>query len=137
MPDSQLDIEIGKRLTEFLDELVDGNSRAFALKHGIDPSQLSKIQKGVRGLTVDKAVEFATTYGIDLNWLLTGVGDMYLQNKSGPTQVPDRRLLTKMRKEIDVLKSSLLRLSDLVPSVQEEKPGQEVTFSRNSSDKTR
>ncbi len=68
---------------------------------------------------------------IDAYTLITG------KEKSGSQEKPDQQLLTQLRKEIDVLKASLLRLSDLVPSVQEESLDQEVTYDPKASDKTR
>lgn len=66
---------------------------------------------------------------IDAFWLITG------QKKSGSFK-PDRYLQTLMRNEIDAIKISLLKLSDLVLSEQEESSVQEVTYNHSVEGKT-
>jgi hypothetical protein len=63
--------------------------------------------------------------------------DAIKQRKSGSLEKPDLQLTSQLRNEINVLKASLLRLSDLVPSAQEESLDQEVTYGGRPLDKTR
>jgi transcriptional regulator with XRE-family HTH domain len=111
LPESQLDIEIGERLTELIGFVVDGTSRQLALRLNMDASQLKKIEKGIRGLTVEKAVEISTIYGISLNWLLRGVGDKFIEKeKPGPYQEPDLLTLV-VKQEIEKMQLSLETLA--------------------------
>jgi hypothetical protein len=59
-----------------------------------------------------------------------------VKEKSGALQQPDQILVTQLKREIEVMRASLLRLADLVPSGQEESSGQEVTYGHSLTDKT-
>lgn len=50
------------------------NSRQFALKIGMDPSQLSKIENAVLGLSSEYANKIYELFGVNTSWLLYGRG---------------------------------------------------------------
>ena len=75
---SQVDIEVGKRLTTLIKKLDDINSRQFAISIGIDPSQFSKIQKGAAAISLAKVVEISSKYNVNITWLIQGTGKMFL-----------------------------------------------------------
>lgn len=108
----------------------------FAASVNIDRSQFGRILRGQLNITLKQLLEISSLYKVRCGWLLDDEPPVY-KEKSGSLEKPDQQLLTQLRKEIDVLKASLLRLSDLVPSVQEESLDREVTYDQKASDKTR
>ncbi len=69
---------VGLRLRHFrVQELGDMSQNKFAQSIDIDPSYYSRIERDEAGLAPDKAVNIATTYHVNLNWLLLGTGEVY------------------------------------------------------------
>lgn len=68
---------LGKRLKIFRESLADKPTReAFADKAGIDPSQYSKAERGVKWLGDDKVEELCSKWDVSHDWLYTGKGIM-------------------------------------------------------------
>lgn len=68
--------EVGDRLSEIMRINRVKSTRAFALSVGADPSFFAKIVKGERPLTESIGNEVAEKYGVSLDWLIEGVGEM-------------------------------------------------------------
>lgn len=62
---------LGQRLKS-IREKAGLSARKFAVSIGIDPSQYSKTEKDQLGLPINALAEVASTYDVDLNWLIAG-----------------------------------------------------------------
>lgn len=60
--------------------------KEFAKVVKISPSTLSEYKKGIKKPSMDTLYRISTEYNIDLNWLLTGKGEMLLSQKI-PTEI--------------------------------------------------
>lgn len=97
---------IGKRLEILRDDLRLTNlSLAEAIK--TDNSTVGKIIKGVNNLTNAMLMELYSKYQVNINWLITGNGDMY--NKKSDIKVSDT-LKEAIGNEIEVVRVSLNKL---------------------------
>lgn len=67
---------------------------------------------------------------VDAYWLITG-------KEKSDSMEPDLGLRTQMQSELDAMRASLQKLSELVPLVQAESSIQEVTYSQKLEGKTR
>lgn len=76
--------DIGRRLRE-LQETKSISSRKMALAIGVDPSQFLKIEKGDLNLTQGMVEGLSSQYGISIDWLYNGKGEML---KSGGKGAP-------------------------------------------------
>lgn len=118
---NQLDKEIGERITLLIQELNSQgkmNYGEFSSALGLDPSHFSRIRKGEAGLPKEGLIAISSKFGADINWLLTGSGNMF-KEKSGPSQEPDLNLLTQIRDQIS------LYLNLHKPSISAEVPIEE------------
>lgn len=70
---------VGNRLSEIMRASRVKSSRAFALSVGADPSFFAKIMKGERPLTDLIADAVSKKYGVSLEWVLSGTGEMKLE----------------------------------------------------------
>lgn len=108
------------------------NSRQMAISLDIDPSQYLKIEKGKLNLPVEKAKVLCSTYGIDINWLLTGEGEMLLSTSEKaynaardtnkydpqPTNLTEFLLMDKLNsihRELETLKRQMNELNKKKP----------------------
>ncbi len=58
------------------------NQKEFASKIGISPSRLTEVISGrTKALSAEAVASISREYGVNLNWLLTGEGDMFLPGK--------------------------------------------------------
>lgn len=71
---------VATRIKEIQDKLKI-NSRNFAISIGMDPSQLSKIEKGALGISTQYASKINETYGVNVSWILTGKGEKGIWKK--------------------------------------------------------
>lgn len=53
----------------------------FAAAIGTTPGQLSRILKGEGNLTTEQIKNIAEIYGVNLNWLITGNGEIFTKEK--------------------------------------------------------
>lgn len=79
-------LTLAQRLKKFRESvLVDGkpiSARAFAMSISVDQSHYNKCEKGERNLSADNYKDIQTLYGLNLNWLLTGEGEMSIPTTS-------------------------------------------------------
>lgn len=79
-------LTLAQRLKKFRESvLVDGkpiSARAFAMSISVDQSHYNKCEKGERNLSADNYKDIQTLYGLNLNWLLTGEGEMSIHSTS-------------------------------------------------------
>lgn len=75
-------LTLAQRLKKFRESVtVDGrpiSARAFAFSINVDQSHYNKCEKGERNLSEDNYKDIQSLYGLNLNWLLSGEGSMFL-----------------------------------------------------------
>jgi hypothetical protein len=69
-----------QEITERVNVLIDGypSVRAFAMKVGIDPGNLTKKRAGGQPWTINDIKKICNAIGTSKDWLIDGVGDMYV-----------------------------------------------------------
>lgn len=75
-------IEAGKRLIE-LQEKLKVNSRQFAIAINADPSYVSKMEKGEKGISKTNLKKIEDKYNVNIQWLLFGKESMFKQKENG------------------------------------------------------
>lgn len=68
--------EISQRLFEYITNDVVTTPSQFAVKAGIDASGFHKMLKGQQKITKGTLKKISDAYGLSLDWLLTGEGEM-------------------------------------------------------------
>ena len=84
--------EIGKRL-KFIREFKKLNQRDFGENLGIQYQHVSKYERGETVPTWENLIKLIDIYGVNVNWLLTGKGNMFL-SPMGYEEVEDKPILT-------------------------------------------
>lgn len=72
--------KIGEELRKFFKE-QNLTQKEVALKAGLPPSYITKIYKGERGFGKEMAEKWQTLFGLSKTYLLTGEGEMLIDNK--------------------------------------------------------
>lgn len=70
-----------KHLEELIN-ILKMNQKEFAEATEINPGQLSRILAGKGSLTYDHLVNISKKYNVNLNWLITGKGEVFTKDKS-------------------------------------------------------
>lgn len=83
-------VEIGKRITECREKLGERQGE-FAASAGISRSYLSKVETGVQQPSFDMIYKLVTNRNISIDWLITGIGQMFL--------IPDDHIFNKLDDE--------------------------------------
>lgn len=72
---------------KILIDTLELSQKAFAEKLGISPNVLTELFKGrSKGLSEQTLIAIANEFKVNLNWLLTGHGDMFLSGKPSTPQ---------------------------------------------------
>lgn len=69
--------DVIKRLSDYIEYDVITKPTKFAKDVGIDPSGFMKMLKGTQPITVNTLKKVSAATGLNLKWLMDGVGDMY------------------------------------------------------------
>lgn len=69
-------LEVAKRLSEYIECDAITTPSQFAAKAGIDTSGFHKMLKGQLKITATTLKKIAAAYGLNMSWLLTGEGEM-------------------------------------------------------------
>ena len=75
-----MDIEVGKRLKE-IRSYFHISQKDFATKYGISQQALSRYEMGKSYISDEIKKSLAKEFGININWLLTGEGKMFLKEE--------------------------------------------------------
>lgn len=102
---NQLDIEIGSRLTQIV-EYLGMSSRAFAIDNGFDTSAFSKLEKGERGITLEKLVDISAKHSISIDWIMTGHGSMFKEKAATESAAADQEAIESYKTALEQLKTS-------------------------------
>lgn len=132
-------LEIAKRLSEYIEYDAITTPSQFASKAGIDASGFHKMLKGQLKITSATLKKIATAYGLNMQWLLTGEGDMmskpgaavtYTQSNSGGNNQQgnnnnqfnlspdDAAHIQELEKEIEHLRAQLAHKDDIIAEMR-------------------
>lgn len=78
--------DIAKKITKIRLE-NNMNQREFSSQMNISQGYLSKIEKGIIGLSEDFLLRLREVFKVDINWLLTGMGESYIKEKNEETSI--------------------------------------------------
>jgi len=70
-----------KHLEELIN-ILKMNQKEFAEATEINPGQLSRILAGKGSLTYEHLIKIAEIFNVNLNWLVTGKGEIFTKDKS-------------------------------------------------------
>ncbi|MBF0238920.1 MAG: helix-turn-helix transcriptional regulator [SAR324 cluster bacterium] len=71
-----------KRFQQIIQSCADGNKSDFARKTGKTPGQITDICKGRSKPTYDYLLFLTETYGVNIQWLLSEHGKMFMDSKA-------------------------------------------------------
>lgn len=118
-PEIQPKTELGRRLREIRSHLNFEEREAFAARLSISKQALANYERGERIPDAAVLEAYRVVHGVNLNWLLTGAGDMIdaspaarREQKLAPAPAVDDR---RPSGELDI--ALLQRLGDVVESV--------------------
>ena len=133
------DPDILKRLSEYVEYESNMTRNAFAVKSGIDPTNFSKMLAGKQSITTNTLKKISQAHGVNLEWLLTGEGDMmskpgtavtYTQSNSGGNNQQgnnnnqinlcpdDAAHIRELEKEIENLRAQLAHKDDIIAEMR-------------------
>jgi plasmid maintenance system antidote protein VapI len=133
---TKLKTTTGERL-EMVKNALNMTNLSLAEAMKTDNSTVGKIIKGKLGLTNSMLLELYSNYDIDINWLLTGNGEMFRQEKTGaePVKMSHKKELQEARSYLAKLALVIDRLEGIavketsetsdLPSGKSEKPAYE------------
>lgn len=70
-----------KHLEELIN-ILKLSQKDFAQKTELNPGQLSRILAGKGSLTYEHLIKIAEIFNVNLNWLVTGKGEIFTKDKS-------------------------------------------------------
>jgi len=107
-------MDIGVRFKEIRCKLK-LNQTEFSNKINVTQSAVSQIEKNIISPSSDVLINISNTYNVNLNWLLTGKGDMFLgqtpqtsefQANNNELEKQQKRL-QDLQKQVDLLKKNI------------------------------
>ncbi len=118
-PEIEPKTELGRRLREIRAHFKVEEREAFAARLGISKQALANYERGERVPDASVLEAYRATYGVNLNWLLSGAGDMIEATPASADGgiAPAAPADDQRRPTTDLNIALLQRLSDLVESV--------------------
>lgn len=110
---------IGGRLKTFR-EKYSPEVLAFTRELGLDNGNWGKAEKGERGVSIESLLVISTNKGVNLHWLLTGEGEMFMTQK-GATDSGLQDKLRELEANLGVLR---VFVEDGLAALKPWKPGQ-------------
>ena len=102
---SDFEFEMAKRLIEFRESLKI-KQKQVAIGSETAQSHLSDMEKGKKQIQPRVIFYLSETYGLNINWLYTGRGEMFREDAAGMTMVAEsqakykRDTLKKLEREV-------------------------------------
>ena len=92
-----------KEQLKHLIEHLDLNQKKFGQSIGLSAQAISEIMNDrSKGLSSATLIKIKSKYGVNLNWLLTGEGEIFLKEDTQPGSQEEARLLTLIRGREDL-----------------------------------
>ncbi|MCM1022294.1 MAG: helix-turn-helix domain-containing protein [Muribaculaceae bacterium] len=134
-------LEMAKRLSDYIEYDAITTPSAFAVQAGIDASGFHKMLKGQLRITTNTLKKISECYGLNMEWLLTGNGEQkkkpeaievtYQQSNSGGNNqqgngneqivMPcpdDAAHIRELEKEIENLRAQLAHKDDIISELR-------------------
>lgn len=116
------DMDLAKRIYQFRVEFVDQKQKIAAEKIGVSAPYLSAVEGGTRQPNFQFVDSLATKFGLNQDWLSTGLGEKRIKNPSKPTaasslQAVHTNVLSIM-KSIKILEANLTQAYKIIQSQQ-------------------
>ncbi len=73
--------DVGKRLKYLREFVLEMSQAEFSDKLGIKRNSLSNYERGIREMNYELLMKLKNIFGVNINWLLTGEGKMFIQEK--------------------------------------------------------
>ena len=108
--------DVIKRLSDYIEYDALTNPSDFAKGANVDVSGFSKMLKGKQTITVNTLKKVANAYGLNLKWLMDGVGDIHAPGGSTTDFVANSSDETRPRIPMAVTAGLLTGFSDSIKS---------------------
>lgn len=108
--------DVIKRLSDYIEYDALTNPSDFAKGANVDVSGFSKMLKGKQTITVNTLKKVANAYGLNLKWLMDGVGDVHAPGGSTADFVANSSDETRPRIPMAVAAGLLTGFSDSIKS---------------------
>ena len=108
--------DVIKRLSDYIEYDALTNPSDFAKGANVDVSGFSKMLKGKQTITVNTLKKVANAYGLNLKWLMDGVGDIHAPGGSTTDFVANSSDETRLRIPMAVTAGLLTGFSDSIKS---------------------
>lgn len=89
--------DVIKRLSDYIEYDALTNPSDFAKSANVDVSGFSKMLKGKQTITVNTLKKIANAYGINLKWLMDGVGEVHAPGGKAADFEPNQNDETRPR----------------------------------------
>ena len=101
---------ISERLSILVEEKSGGNRKAFAEHAGLKQATFNNYIKEGRPPTADALNNICNTYNVNLNWLVAGIGNKYLND-----EVEEKTVYSDCFQEVSELQEWLAEISEEDP----------------------
>lgn len=108
--------DVIKRLSDYIEYDALTNPSDFAKGANVDVSGFSKMLKGKQTITVNTLKKIANAYGINLKWLMDGVGEVHAPGGKAADFEPNQNDETRPRIPMAVAAGLLTGFSDSIKS---------------------
>lgn len=105
------------RFLETIEKLELTDYKVWNTLENLSKATMSKIRRGICGVSMNTLQEFCQTYNVNANYILTGKGDMFLdtekstsENIASQSQKMYKDTITSKDKEIANLKAEIERM---------------------------
>ena len=120
-------MENSNKRVKMVREALNMNMATFAKEMGVRPQNVSTIEmEGASNPSADFLTRLANTYKVNLNWLLTGEGEMFLDGKTPtltnlPIKVKEVKTLeVPVVANVSFLEKQVLWLQGMIEKLQRE-----------------
>ena len=97
--------DLTERFLQVIDKLEVTDYKVWNTLENLSKATMSKIRRGICGVSMNTLQEFCQTYNVNANYILTGKGDMFLDTGKAPanslTASQNQRMFEDMIKDKD------------------------------------
>jgi len=114
---------LGNRLKDFR-KSYKITQQGLAERLNTSSGYISEIESGKTMPGGNFLISLKREFNINSNWLLTGEGDMFLEDKNKASQIEDLNLIPEIKEIIEDLKQATNKITDLNKLITTPSPGQ-------------
>ncbi|MEO0582993.1 MAG: helix-turn-helix transcriptional regulator [Bacteroidota bacterium] len=94
--------EAGKRLKKFRTEVTKKTQIEFATPLDYKQPAYQSVEKGVNSITFKLLYGLIKAYGLNINWLITGEGPMFITDSTNPSEKMSHNDLEQLLQLVEV-----------------------------------